>query len=317
MPPPPPHICTPECLTVKCIMEDPLNSKDIALHAFHISCPNGFNVMDVTMSVRIKGKKSSYCAVTVHFQKINGQRHFNYEQSKEDVKALTRKLPSTIEVTKGHSCSLDPCSYSIEFVIKCSCHHPFNSKTTMSAKVLTAPKLLLSAMNTVAVVEALISRGVPIVNIEYDVIAHHKCGYIGGSVIVLSKQAANNAMGTCSTKTTHRIETGESISSRFRYASYGKFSILKISPSFHCNQVNNFIFSVDILWMDNSTTTLDLAYEFSKAVYGKYPGQNLTYNCSPSFNWGRIEGECSGPELLRLNSLQRVLLMKLENKLQL
>lgn len=222
VPPPPPHICTPECLSVKCIMEDPLNSKDIALHAFEISCPNGFNVLDVTMSVRIKGKKSSYCAVTVHFQKKNGQIHLNYDQSKEDVKELTRKLPSTIEVTKGHLCSLYPCSYSIEFVIKCRCHHPFDSKPTMSAKVLTAPKLLSRAMYTAAVVEAFISRGVPIVIIEYEVIGHHKCGYIGGSVIVVSKQAADNAMGACNIKTTtHRIETGKSISSPFRSASYG------------------------------------------------------------------------------------------------
>lgn len=227
--PPQHHICTPECLTVKCCMEDPLNAKDIALHAFKLSCPNGFNVLDVTMGVKILGKKTSYCCASVYFQKTNGQIYFNHEQSKEDIKLLLKKLPSTIEVTKGHACLLDPCCYVIDFAVKCNCNHPFKLLTTKSAGMLTANKLVLRAMDIVVVIDTFIRSGVPIVIIDYEVHRHHKCGYIGGLIIVLPDQAAFN------TKTTHRIETGESISSRLRYASYGKFSILKIIQSFHCN----------------------------------------------------------------------------------
>ena len=41
----------------------------------------------------------------------------------------------------------------------------------------------------------------------------------------------------------------------------------------------------DLLWMETSIPSLEVAKEFSEAVKKEFPDQMLAYNCSPSFNW--------------------------------
>jgi len=41
----------------------------------------------------------------------------------------------------------------------------------------------------------------------------------------------------------------------------------------------------DLLWWETSKPDLHDARKFAEAVYTKYPGKLLAYNCSPSFNW--------------------------------
>ncbi len=43
----------------------------------------------------------------------------------------------------------------------------------------------------------------------------------------------------------------------------------------------------DLLWMETSTPDLEEARQFAEAIKAVYPGQMLSYNCSPSFNWRR------------------------------
>ena len=42
----------------------------------------------------------------------------------------------------------------------------------------------------------------------------------------------------------------------------------------------------DLLWMETSTPNLEQANTFAEAIRKEYPNQLLSYNCSPSFNWG-------------------------------
>jgi isocitrate lyase len=42
----------------------------------------------------------------------------------------------------------------------------------------------------------------------------------------------------------------------------------------------------DLLWMETSTPNLEQAKTFAEAIRKEYPDQLLSYNCSPSFNWG-------------------------------
>ncbi len=42
----------------------------------------------------------------------------------------------------------------------------------------------------------------------------------------------------------------------------------------------------DLLWMETSTPNLQQARTFAEAIRKEYPNQLLSYNCSPSFNWG-------------------------------
>ena len=44
----------------------------------------------------------------------------------------------------------------------------------------------------------------------------------------------------------------------------------------------------DILWCETSKPDIGEAREFAQGIHAQYPGKLLTYNCSPSFNWGGI-----------------------------
>ena len=41
----------------------------------------------------------------------------------------------------------------------------------------------------------------------------------------------------------------------------------------------------DLLWCETSKPHLEEARAFADAIHAKYPGKQLAYNCSPSFNW--------------------------------
>jgi isocitrate/methylisocitrate lyase len=41
----------------------------------------------------------------------------------------------------------------------------------------------------------------------------------------------------------------------------------------------------DLLWCESAEPNLDDAREFANAIYAKFPGKMLAYNCSPSFHW--------------------------------
>lgn len=43
----------------------------------------------------------------------------------------------------------------------------------------------------------------------------------------------------------------------------------------------------DMIWCETSVPDLDQAKKFAEAIHAEYPGQLLSYNCSPSFNWKR------------------------------
>jgi len=41
----------------------------------------------------------------------------------------------------------------------------------------------------------------------------------------------------------------------------------------------------DLIWCETATPNLAEAKKFADAIHKKFPGKNLAYNCSPSFNW--------------------------------
>ncbi|WP_227589851.1 isocitrate lyase [Demequina pelophila] len=43
----------------------------------------------------------------------------------------------------------------------------------------------------------------------------------------------------------------------------------------------------DMLWVESAAPDLELARRFADAIHAKFPDQQLSYNCSPSFNWRR------------------------------
>lgn len=210
VPPPPAHVCGTDCLKVNCIMIDPVNAKESALHAFSNVCPNGFEIFDATMGVRIQGKKSTFCTTSIYFKKINRPVYFKHDESKKDIKILTQNLPTNIEMVKGHTSLMDPYCYVLDFLIKCNCGHPFSPKTTTSAAKLAAK----SVMVVVAVIEKFIESGWPFLRIDYEIIPSRQCGHFSqGSILVLPKQTTEAFERTSNAKKSSR-ETGEP---------YGKF----------------------------------------------------------------------------------------------
>ena len=41
----------------------------------------------------------------------------------------------------------------------------------------------------------------------------------------------------------------------------------------------------DLIWCETSKPNVEEARRFAEAIYAKFPGKMLAYNCSPSFNW--------------------------------
>lgn len=41
----------------------------------------------------------------------------------------------------------------------------------------------------------------------------------------------------------------------------------------------------DLVWCETSTPDIGEAKKFAEAIHKQFPGKNLAYNCSPSFNW--------------------------------
>ena len=41
----------------------------------------------------------------------------------------------------------------------------------------------------------------------------------------------------------------------------------------------------DLLWCETSKPNLEEARRFADAIHEQFPGKQLAYNCSPSFNW--------------------------------
>ena len=159
-------------------------------------------------------------------------------------------------------------------------------------------------LNAFELMKDMITNGAAGVHFEDQLAAVKKCGHMGGKVLVPTSEAvqklisarfAADVMGVptivlartdaeaanlltsdvdpndqpfCSGERTaegfYRVKNGleQAISRGVAYAPYA-----------------------DLVWCETGTPDIGFAREFAQAVLAENPGQLLSYNCSPSFNW--------------------------------
>ncbi|MDH5403945.1 MAG: isocitrate lyase/phosphoenolpyruvate mutase family protein, partial [Candidatus Heimdallarchaeota archaeon] len=161
-------------------------------------------------------------------------------------------------------------------------------------------------LNVFEFTKNMIRSGVAAVHFEDQLSAHKKCGHLGGKVLtptknfietltsarlaadvyevptlIVARTDANSAklLSNDSDPVDNDFITGDRSSEGFFYYSGGLDASIARGTSFAPYS--------DLVWFETSKPDIDEARTFSEAVRGKYPGQMLAYNCSPSFNWSK------------------------------
>ena len=162
-------------------------------------------------------------------------------------------------------------------------------------------------LNCFEIMKAYIEAGVAGVHYEDQLSSEKKCGHMGGKVLIPTKQhvrnlnAARLAADVCGVPTLivarTDAESAKLITSDVDERDHefidkddrtpeGFYRIKEGTGLQHCIKRGiAYAQHADLLWMETSIPSLEVAKEFSEAVKKEFPDQMLAYNCSPSFNW--------------------------------
>src|SRR5579859_4364265 len=154
--------------------------------------------------------------------------------------------------------------------------------------------------------KSMIEAGAAGVHFEDQLAAEKKCGHLGGKVLVPTSQfirtlaAARLAADVCGVPTllvartdalnatllTSDIDprdgeftTGGQTPEGYYLVREGMEPVIARSLAYAPY--------VDLLWFETSRPNLDEARRYAEAIHERFPGKQLAYNCSPSFNWRR------------------------------
>jgi isocitrate lyase len=155
--------------------------------------------------------------------------------------------------------------------------------------------------------KAYIDAGASGVHFEDQLASEKKCGHMGGKVLIPTKQhirnlnAARLAADVCGVPTIivarTDAESAKLITSdvderdhefidRDDRTPEGFYRLKEGSGFDNCvKRAIAYAPHADLIWMETSVPSLEVAAEFAKQVKAAYPNQMLAYNCSPSFNW--------------------------------
>ncbi|CAB4129343.1 AceA Isocitrate lyase [uncultured Caudovirales phage] len=171
------------------------------------------------------------------------------------------------------------------------------------------------ALNAYELTLSCIEAGAAAVHFEDQLSSEKKCGHLGGKVLIPTKQAIRNlnaarlAADVCEVDTVilarTDAESGTLITSDIDpvdrpFVDYTKerteegFYHFKNGLGACIARGLAYAEYADLLWFETSTPDLDQARAFAEAIHEKFPGQQLAYNCSPSFNWRKYltEEQC-------------------------
>ena len=162
-------------------------------------------------------------------------------------------------------------------------------------------------LNCFEIMKAYIEAGAAGVHYEDQLASEKKCGHMGGKVLIPTKQhvrnlnAARLAADVCGVPTlivartdaesaklitSDADERDHEFINKDERTPEGFFRIKEGTGLQHCIKRGiSYAPHADLLWMETSIPSLEVAKEFSEAVKKEFPDQMLAYNCSPSFNW--------------------------------
>ena len=159
-------------------------------------------------------------------------------------------------------------------------------------------------LNAFELMKNMIGAGAAGVHFEDQLAAVKKCGHMGGKVLVPTSEAvqkliaarfAADVMGVPSIVLARTdAEAANLLTSDVDANDKPFLTGERSSEGFY--RVNNGLEQAisrgiayapyaDLVWCETGTPDIGFAREFAQAVLAENPGQLLSYNCSPSFNW--------------------------------
>jgi isocitrate lyase len=161
-------------------------------------------------------------------------------------------------------------------------------------------------LNAFELMKAMIAAGAAGVHFEDQLSSAKKCGHMGGKVLVPTQEAINKlvaarlAADVCDVPTVLVARTdAESatlltadvderdrpfIDARAPRTSEGFFQVKSgLAPAIARGLA--YAPYADLIWCETGKPDLAEARQFAEGIHREFPGKQLAYNCSPSFNW--------------------------------
>lgn len=159
-------------------------------------------------------------------------------------------------------------------------------------------------LNAFELMKSMIEAGAAGVHYEDQLASEKKCGHLGGKVLVPTSQfirtltAARLAADVMDVPTLLIARTDANgaqlltsdVDERDREFMTGERTpegFYKIRAGLDTAIARGLAYApyADLIWCETSTPSMSEAKKFAEAIRKQYPGKNLAYNCSPSFNW--------------------------------
>ena len=159
-------------------------------------------------------------------------------------------------------------------------------------------------LNAYELMRQMIEAGAAGVHFEDQLSSEKKCGHLGGKVLVPTSQfvrtlsAARLAADVCDVPTVLIARTDANsaglltsdIDERDKAFCTGERTpegFFRVRKGLDQAIARGLAYApyADLLWCETSTPDLDEARRFAEAIRAEFPGKQLAYNCSPSFNW--------------------------------
>ena len=159
-------------------------------------------------------------------------------------------------------------------------------------------------LNAYELMTSLIEAGAAGVHFEDQLSSEKKCGHLGGKVLVPTQQfvrtlvAARLAADVAGVPTVLVARTDalsatlitsdiDPADAEFLTGERTSEGFFRFRPGLEAPIARSLAYApyADLLWFETSTPDMEEARLFAEAIHEQFPGKQLAYNCSPSFNW--------------------------------
>jgi len=159
-------------------------------------------------------------------------------------------------------------------------------------------------LNVFELTKAMIAAGAAGVHLEDQLASEKKCGHLGGKVLIPTQQAIRNLIAARLASDVLDVPTVliartdadaanlllSDIDERDRPFLTGERTpegFYRVRPGLDQAIARGLAYApyCDLIWCETSHPSLDEARAFADGIHAQFPGKQLAYNCSPSFNW--------------------------------
>ncbi|MWB99953.1 isocitrate lyase [Agromyces seonyuensis] len=159
-------------------------------------------------------------------------------------------------------------------------------------------------LNAYELMQQMIEAGAAGVHWEDQLASEKKCGHMGGKVLIPTGQHirtlnAARLAADVSDVPTLVIARTDSLAANLLTSDHDERDrpfltgertaegFYEVQPGIESSIARGLAYAeyADLLWVETGVPDLEVAKQFAEAIHAKFPGQRLSYNCSPSFNW--------------------------------